>query len=95
MSNLSKRLEEIEARAEMVASGGGALLAYNITYSDIPLLLRAVRIQQAALEYVKHRTEQDPVKGMHPHGFIRSTRMRGVVVEALAQLEALVAGEEK
>lgn len=44
-------------------------------------------LAREALEYVKHRTEQCPEKGMHPHGFIRSTRMRGVVVDALARLE--------
>lgn len=41
-----------------------------------------------ALEYVKHRTEQCPERGMHPHGFIRSTRMRGVILDALAKLKA-------
>lgn len=39
---------------------------------------------QPALEYVEHRTNMDPEKGMHPHGFIRSSRMRGTVVDALA-----------
>lgn len=87
---LEKVVKPLEAQLSEAQEANAALRGQLSDAKKLEGVLKA-KLSEAvkALEYVEHRTNPNITypKDLHPHGYIRSTRMRAVVVDALAKIK--------
>jgi len=91
LERATKEIEELKEQCRVLFINGQRNQedAFNEGYyeEEIAELKERLKVAREALEYFIARCEQDPVKGMHPHGLIRSKRTYSMFKEALQKID--------